>query len=122
RTTPRSGRAPVGGTDIRRGRPSLKAARAALTTAASAQPPPIQPAVTEPSRRIRALAPALAAVTATVRTTVASANGSPAAFIAFTASRTSIGCCLEGGGHRRRHARRIGVEGGQRLEIVRRRE
>src|SRR5262245_65469356 len=70
-TTPRSARASVGCTDIRRGRPSLKAARAALTTAASAQPPPIQPAVTEPSRRIRALAAALAAVKAAVRDQVA---------------------------------------------------
>jgi hypothetical protein len=45
-----------------------------LSTAARAQPPPIQPSEMMPSGRITALAPALAAVAATVRTTVASAQ------------------------------------------------
>src|SRR5262249_37521249 len=44
---------------------------------------------TVPSGRMTALAPALAAVAATVRTTVASANGSPFAFMAETSSRMS---------------------------------
>ena len=57
--------------------PSASASCAALSTAARAQPPPIQPSEIVPSGRITALAPALAAVAATVRTTVASANGSP---------------------------------------------
>ena len=48
--------------------------RAALTTAARAQPPPIHPSSIEPSGPIKALAPAFAAVTEIVRTTVASAN------------------------------------------------
>ena len=54
--------------------------RAAFSTAARAQPPPIQPSAIEPSAPISALAPALAAVTETVRTTVASAKGSPLAW------------------------------------------
>ena len=53
--------------------------RAALTTAARAQPPPIQPSSIEPSGPIKAFAPAFAAVTETVRTTVASANVWPLA-------------------------------------------
>src|SRR5262249_16545416 len=68
-----------GGTETRRGLPSASASCAALSTAARAQPPPIQPSEMVPSGRITALAPAFAAVAATVRTTVASANGSPAA-------------------------------------------
>jgi len=60
-----------------------------LSTAARAQPPPIQPSDSVPSGRITALAPALAAVAATVRTTVASANGSPLAFMAEMRSRIS---------------------------------
>jgi hypothetical protein len=43
-----------------------------------------------PSGRITALAPALAAVAATVRTTVARANVSPLAFIVDTRSRMSF--------------------------------
>jgi hypothetical protein len=43
-----------------------------------------------PSGRITALAPAFAAVAATVRTTVASANGSPWAFLVEIVSRISV--------------------------------
>ena len=68
-----------GCTETRRGLPSAIASRAALSTAARAQPPPIQPSEIVPSGRITAFAPAFAAVAATVRTTVASANGSPVA-------------------------------------------
>src|SRR5262245_25964111 len=68
-----------GSTETRRDRPSASASLAALITAARAQPPPIQPSEIVPSGKITALAPALAAVAATVRTTVASTNGSPAA-------------------------------------------
>src|SRR5262245_21397676 len=78
-----------GCTDTRRDLPSAKASRAAFKTAARAQPPPIQPSEIVPSGRITAFAPALAAVAATVRTTVASANGSPLAFMAETRSRIS---------------------------------
>jgi len=48
-------------------------------TAARAHPPPIQPSSIDPSGAIRALAPAFAAVTEIVRTTVASANAWPRA-------------------------------------------
>ena len=77
--TPCSCSASGGCTETRRAWPSAIASRAALTTAARAQPPPIQPSEIVPSGRITAFAPAFAAVAATVRTTVASANGSPAA-------------------------------------------
>jgi hypothetical protein len=66
------------------------ASRAALSTAARAQPPPIQPSDMVPSGRITALAPAFAAVAATVRTTVARANGSPWAFLVEIVSRISV--------------------------------
>ena len=81
--TPFSLRTSGGSTEINRDRPSASASRAARMTAARAQPPPIQPAEIDPSRRITALAPALAAVSETVRTTVATANGSPVAFSAM---------------------------------------
>ena len=77
--TPRSASTSGGCTETSRERPSASASCAALSTAARAQPPPIQPSEMVPSGRITALAPALAAVAATVRTTVASANGSPVA-------------------------------------------
>src|SRR5262245_18779932 len=117
--TPSSRRASSGCTEMRRGRPSRKAARAAANTAARAQPPPIQPADSEPSARISALAPALAAVRATVRTTVATANGSPAAFIAFSSSNRSSGCFMDRPSLK---ARQIRFEGGQGFEIMGRRE
>ena len=44
-----------------------------------------------PSRRITALAPALAAVMETVRTTVATAKGSPLVFRLTTVSMWSVG-------------------------------
>src|SRR5208283_3406683 len=79
-----------GCTLTRRGSPSLITSRATRRTAPRAQPPPIQPAEIVPSGRMMALAPAFAAVTATVRTTVAMAKGSPFAFIVLTSSRTSV--------------------------------
>jgi hypothetical protein len=72
-----------------RGSPSASASRAALSTAPRAQPPPIHPAAMLPSERITALAPALAAVTETVRTTVARTKASSAAFSRLTRSITS---------------------------------
>ena len=71
---PSSASASFGAMETRRDWPSNMHWRAALTTAARAQPPPIQPSSIEPSGPIKALAPAFAAVTETVRTTVASAN------------------------------------------------
>src|SRR5262245_18003281 len=59
---------------MRRTLPSSSACAAALRAAPTAQPPPIQP-ITVPSARITALAPALAAVASSVRTTVATAKG-----------------------------------------------
>src|SRR5262245_61634067 len=88
--TPCSARSSGGCTDTRRERPSASASLAALRTAERAQPPPIQPSEMVPSGRITALAPALAAVAATVRTTVASANGSPLALRVEITSRMSI--------------------------------
>jgi hypothetical protein len=80
----------IGGcTETSRDLPSASASRAAFSTAARAQPPPIQPSEMVPSGRITALAPALAAVAATVRTTVASANGTPAGFRVEIISRIS---------------------------------
>src|SRR5262249_62179325 len=78
------------GTETRRGLRSWSASRAAARTAARAQPPPIQPSEMVPSARITALAPALAAVAATVRTTVASANGSPFCLRVAARSMTSL--------------------------------
>jgi hypothetical protein len=69
--------------------PSASASFAALSTAARAQPPPIQPCEMVPSERITALAPALAAVAATVRTTVASTKDSPAVLRDAIVSRMS---------------------------------
>src|SRR5262245_23175901 len=63
--------------------------RAARSTAPRAQPPPIQPPLMVPSARITALAPAFAAVAATVRTTVAIAKDSPLALTELTRSRIS---------------------------------
>ncbi len=82
-----------GCTDTMRGSPSSSASRAAFSTAPRAQPPPIQPATMVPSGRMIALAPAFAAVTDTVRTTVASTNGCSADFICATRSITST-CAL----------------------------
>src|SRR5258708_17995951 len=103
-------------TATRRDRPSAIASRAALSTAARAQPPPIQPSDTVPSERITALAPALTAVAATVRTTVASAKGSPLAFICETESMTSPASFMAS------DPRQIGLERGEAREIMRRRE
>src|SRR6202167_37952 len=72
-----------------RGSPSASAPRAAFSPAPLAQPPPIHPATIVPSGRIMAFAPALAAVTDTVRTTVASTKACSAAFICATRSITS---------------------------------
>ena len=72
------------------GRAYFGASLAAFRTAARAQPPPIQPSLIVPSGRITALAPAFAAVAATVRTTVASTKGVPFAFIAETRSWMSV--------------------------------
>ena len=71
---------------IMRGSPSINASRAAFRTAPLAQPPPIQPATIVPSGRMIAFAPALAAVTETVRTTVASTKACSVAFIRATRS------------------------------------
>src|SRR5271169_6127159 len=81
--------------------------RAAFSTAARAQPPPIQPSSIEPSGFISAFAPALAAVTDTVRTTVASANVSPPACRCAARSRTLIS-----------KPREIGLERREALEIA----
>ena len=95
------------------------AARAASRTAARAQPPPIQPADMVPSLRIRALAPALAAVSATVRTTVATAKGSPDAFSALSRPARRPACSWSRGPL---EARQIGLERRQRPQVVRRGE
>ena len=84
-----------GCTDTMRGSPSASASRAAFNTAPRAQPPPIQPATIVPSGRMIALAPAFAAVTDTVRTTVASTNACSADFICATRSITST-CAVIG--------------------------
>src|SRR6516165_10050919 len=87
--TPSSARRSSGRTDTMRGSPSASASRAALSTAPRAQPPPIQPATIVPSGAMIALAPAFAAVTDTVRTTVARTKARSAAFICATRSITS---------------------------------
>src|SRR5262245_4235109 len=84
--TPSSSSRSSGCTEMSRDWPSASASRAAFSTAPFAQPPPIQPAAIVPSRLITALAPAFAAVTETVRTTVASTKGSSAAFSRETRS------------------------------------
>src|SRR5271170_7221253 len=104
-----------GCTETSRDLPSASASRAALSTAARAQPPPIQPSEIVPSGKITALAPALAAVAATVRTTVASANGSPADFFDEMMSRTSDARFMS-------ESREIRLERGEAVEIVRRGE
>src|SRR4051812_46642969 len=87
--TPSSASRSSGCTETMRGSPSASASRAAFNTAPRAQPPPIQPATMVPSGRMIALAPALAAVTDTVRTTVARTNVSSAALSRATSSITS---------------------------------
>src|ERR1700686_828907 len=93
--TPSSASRFSGCTETIRGSPSASASRAALSTAPRAQPPPIQPATTFPSGRMIALAPALAAVTDTVLTTVARTNVSSAALSRATRSITST-CLVTG--------------------------
>src|SRR5262245_40440459 len=63
-----------------------------------------------------ALAPALAAVAATVRTTVASANGSPLALRVEMTSRMSVASSMAS------DPGQIGLERRETFEIVRRRE
>src|SRR5579862_393995 len=113
---PWSSSSPGGWTETSRGLPSAIASRAALSTAARAQPPPTQPSEIVPSGRITALAPALAAVAATVRTTVASANGTPADFRVETISRMSLARFIGS------DLRQIGFECRQTFKIMRRRE
>src|SRR5271170_5012814 len=129
--------ASFGAIDTSRDWPSMRHWRAALTTAARAQPPPIQPSSIEPSGPIKALAPAFAAVTETVRTTVASANAWPRAWRRAACSSTPISDSrqirlerrealetMRGGkqikvGQRRLHAARAWLESiaaGQRVE------
>src|ERR1700734_2254578 len=104
-----------GATDTSRDLPSASASCAALSTAARAQPPPIQPCEMVPSERITALAPALAPVAATVRTTVASTNDSPDVLRDEILSRMSSARFMS-------HLRQIGLERGETFQIVRRRE
>src|SRR5580692_2729876 len=104
-----------GATETSRDLPSASASFAALSTAARAQPPPIQPCEMVPSERITALAPALAAVAATVRTTVASTNDSPDVLRDAILSRMSSARFIS-------DLRQIGLECGETFEIVRRRE
>src|SRR5580704_6655388 len=104
-----------GATDTRRDLPSASASFAAFSTAARAQPPPIQPCEMVPSGRITALAPALAAVAATVRTTVASTNDSPDVLRDAISSRISSARFMS-------HLRQIRLECGEAFQIVRRRE
>src|SRR5262252_3153056 len=114
--TPCSASRSGGCTETRRERPSASASRAALSTAARAQPPPIQPSEMVPSGRITALAPAFAAVAATVRTTVASANGSPAALRLEMVPRISSARAMNS------YPCEIGLERREAREIVGRRE
>src|SRR5258705_13302498 len=90
--TPSSASRFSGCTETMRGSPSASASRASFTSAAGAHPPPINPATIVPSGRMIALAPALAAVTDTVLTTVARTNVSSAALSRATRSITST--CL----------------------------
>src|SRR5262245_13439815 len=105
-----------GCTETRRDLPSARASLAALRTAARAQPPPIHPSEIVPSGKITAFAPALAAVAATVRTTVASANGSPAALRVEIMRRMSEARSM------RSDPRQIRLERRKAFEIVRRRK
>src|SRR6202161_4098269 len=104
-----------GATETSRDLPSPSASFAAWRTAARAQPPPIQPCEMVPSGRITALAPALAAVAATVRTTVASTNDSPDVLRDAMVSRMSSARFMS-------NLRQIRLERGETFEIVRRRE
>src|SRR6202045_2191760 len=104
-----------GATDTSRDLPSASASFAAFSTAARAQPPPIQPCEMVPSGRITALAPALAAVAATVRTTVASTNDSPDVLRDAMLSRISSARFMS-------DLRQIGLKRRETFEIVRRRE
>src|SRR5215471_21854480 len=102
-----------GCTETRRDFPSVSASLAALRTAVRAQPPPIHPSEIVPSGRMTAFAPALAAVAATVRTTVASANGSPAALRADMMPRMSDARSIKS------YPGEIGLECRKAFEIVR---
>src|SRR5262245_2893408 len=104
-----------GCTETRRDLPSARASLAALRPAARAQPPPNQPSEIVPSGRITAFAPAFAAVAATVRTTVASATGSPAALRAEMMPRMSDARSTS-------YPREIRFERRQAFKIVRGRE
>src|SRR5580700_2955722 len=104
-----------GATETSRDMPSASASFAAFNTAARAQPPPIQPCEMVPSERITALAPALAAVAATVRTTVASTNDSPDVLRDAIVSRMSSARFIS-------NLRQIRLERGEAFQIVRRRE
>src|ERR1700719_1671780 len=104
-----------GATDTSRDLPSASASFAAFSTAARAQPPPIRPCEMVPSGRITALAPALAAGAATVRTTVASTNDSPDVLRDAMLSRMSSARFMS-------DLRQIGLERGETFQIVRRRE
>src|SRR5580698_8016931 len=104
-----------GATETSRDLPSASASFAAFNTAARAQPPPIQPCEMVPSERITALAPALAAVAATVRTTVASTNDSPDVLRDAMLSRMSSARFMS-------DLRQIGLERGETFQIVRRRK
>ena len=88
--TPSSASRLSGCTEIMRGMPSASASRAAFSTAPRAQPPPIHPATIVPSDRMIALAPAFAAVTDTVRTTVASTKLSSLALSCAARSSSSV--------------------------------
>src|SRR5712664_4598937 len=112
--TPSSARRFSGCTETMRGSPSASASRAALSTAPRAQPPPIQPATMVPSGRMIALAPAFAAVTETVRTTVARTKVSSAAFSRATRSITST-CAVIGVSS---EFRQIGFKLGQAFERI----
>src|SRR5215813_2938884 len=105
-----------GCTETRRDLPSASASLAALRTAARAQPPQIHPSEIVPSGKITAFAPAFAAVAATVRTTVASANGSPAALRVEIVRRMSEARFM------RSDPRQIRLERRKTFEIVRRRK
>src|SRR5262249_14658039 len=114
--TPCSASKSGGCTETRRARPSASASRAALSTAARAQPPPIQPSQMVPSGRMTALAPALSPVVATVRTTVANANGLPAAFRVEMIPRMSPARSMTS------DPRQVGLERREARQIVRWRE
>src|SRR3984957_5993490 len=104
-----------GATDPRPDLPSASASFAAFSTAARAQPPPIQPCEMVPSERITALAPALAAVADTVRTTVASTKDSPAVLRDEILSRMSSARFMS-------DLRQIRLERRETFQIMRRRE